>query len=478
MATTTTRTTADGVTTEELAAGPMSAPKAPAPAPPLTLIEIPATGTPQEIALKVLAMVLGGDEASTSFRDRASAAQAELEGLLEPRRLHGSLRLDQYVSRCAVKIRLRNVLIGRADQIDGKPGTQPPDLSAECHSLVRAVKRWEDGQDLRVHRARLIGSATRELQETTTKLRTELPSTARESHGSSPDHGHHATGLVAREDAWLRHYESALRRRAELRSQLDRLGTDRTARAKAVASAIAAAGASSVVARVAPQMPASRSRVDRVLETLGRLALEIGATDKATRRSRRPGRHADPGRGRARGRATVRGRRPGRGRSGTDRRGFPGRAGGYPGARNIGRQHPGPREHAGPGPRLRCRARGLRRRTLDRGGGQGPGRSGPQAGFAAAAAVNPVFSGGRTMDFDSELKSLERSERLLAEDYDAQCESAPDDLAELAGALAAGPAGLGSAQARGQDHRFRDEGEDQPAPRRPCRRGLSAGEPG
>ena len=43
------------------------------------------------------------------------------------------------------------------------------------------------------------------------------------------------------------------------------------------------------------------------------------------------------------------------------------------------------------------------------------------------------------MGFDEELKNLERGQRLMAEGYDAEAESAKDDLAELDSMWPQGP---------------------------------------
>jgi hypothetical protein len=276
----------DGVQTEELVAGTEPSPPPPRARPnsPVTVVvEIPETPDPRLAALEVLGRVMG-IEAAASFRARAARAQADILDHVEEARLRVEVRLDQFIARCAVKLRVRNILTGRADILEQRPGVQPADLATELCSLIMGVARWKDGHALREQRARLLVAAARELVETSTKLRTELPSSVRESHGSDPSQGHHAKGLITREDEWLRRYETAWIRRSDLRQRLARLGRDRASTAKAVVSAIATATASRVASTIAPQLPADTTRVERLESDLRRMDQEIGRTDAATGR--------------------------------------------------------------------------------------------------------------------------------------------------------------------------------------------------
>jgi hypothetical protein len=256
----------------------------PRPSSPVTArIEIPDGTDPAAIALQVLGMAMGVD-AARSFRTRAAQAQADIGDQVEEARLRTDVKLDRFISLVAVKLRVRDLLTSRADTLEGRPGGRPADVDVELTGLVMSVARWADGNLIRQDRARLISSATLELAEVTTRLTSGLPSSVRESHGSDPSQGWHAKGLITREDEWLRRYETALIRRADLGGRLARLGRDRGATATAVVSAIATAGASKVAELIAPRMPADTSRVSALEAELGRMGREIGRTDAQTTR--------------------------------------------------------------------------------------------------------------------------------------------------------------------------------------------------
>ena len=279
MATTTTRTTADGVTTEELIPDPTPA-QAPPPRVATIVLDIPETDDHVGAALTVLKKL--HPDALSSTQERASAARSELVALIEHARLHESTKLADFIGRASQKIRLRNHLDGRADQLEGKPGTQPVQPGRRDPLDDRRDPSLGRPRHPAPPRARLVGAADRELADRTVQLKSQLPSTIRESHGHDPSEGHGLSGLTDSLDNWIRHYAEAHARRNALRNQLAGLGRDKRATAKDVGSAIAMVGTPGVIAMIAPAMYADAAAVARTRATLARLAGELDAVDPRT----------------------------------------------------------------------------------------------------------------------------------------------------------------------------------------------------
>jgi hypothetical protein len=258
---------------------PMPRPAPPSPAPLIT-IDVPDSGNPADVALAILYKLK--PSVAAEFRSRAATLSEELDELVEFTRLHLDITVSQFCSQATIKLRARAALLARADALEGKPINLPVDVSGAAHTLARSIKRWETGDALRLERARLIRAATAELAEVRAQLRTGLPSSVHGQHGYDRSHANHALGLVDTADNWLVAFESALRRRDQLREQLARLGDDKAGRAKAVTASVATVGREGVIAGLSPKMEAL-ARVRPVRAQMEALDKEIAFIDPATK---------------------------------------------------------------------------------------------------------------------------------------------------------------------------------------------------
>src|SRR5262249_4997159 len=135
------------------------APTPPLPPPPVVIPD----GEPREVALKILK---DADRlAAAEVHQRAMAIAQELDRLLEIARLDTSVTLGKFIQRAAYWVRLRNTLQERLPTLEGGAAPSNPPVDVEVASWVRQVRRWRDGDELRVERARIAQDAIRELGE-------------------------------------------------------------------------------------------------------------------------------------------------------------------------------------------------------------------------------------------------------------------------------------------------------------------------
>jgi hypothetical protein len=185
------------------------------------------------------------------------------------------------------RVRLRRSLEDRAGQ--SSPGTAAGELLA----LVRSVRRWRPGGELKAERTRLVGRLRGELEGVEARLR-QLPGGLAAggelaiSPGPDGDAGHHhrVTHLVHQHDEFLRRAAAMLTERAGLLARLARLDADGDAgRSAAVRAAIESAGGEGVLAEaLAPTMPsAAVDALAAVRRDVAGLTSRIDSLDPETR---------------------------------------------------------------------------------------------------------------------------------------------------------------------------------------------------
>ena len=224
-----------------------------------------------------------GSLSSASPRTPGAAAKEgeEIRDLVEQARLR-DMPLREFISRASRYIRARNHLLAQADHLDSRPGTQPVAIEVEEFGLITAVKRWEGLGVLRDERQRLLELAATEVAEIEGRLRTHLPLTIHQAHGSDPNQGWHTKGLIASHDQWLRSYGDAFTRRGVLLATIARLGRGKAETGRAASAAVALLGSAKVAATIAPRMVADRSRVEQIGATLNRLEEQMSEVDNRT----------------------------------------------------------------------------------------------------------------------------------------------------------------------------------------------------
>lgn len=216
----------------------------PAPATPLaTAVDVP-DGDPETVALALLWRL--NPFARRDAEARIELHTADVEQLVESARL-GRAELGAFIVRAAHFLAIQDVLAARLGR------ETAADIPARIHALLGSVRRWADGEDLRREWTRRAALARQELASIVNDIQV-LAGQATGNWHSDPNTVEHMRGLHRPADVWLRRMAALIRRRQDVTARLAALGEDVAARARAVTTAVIAAGRLDVAAAVAPAM--------------------------------------------------------------------------------------------------------------------------------------------------------------------------------------------------------------------------------
>ena len=244
-----------------------------------------APSPPCEPAAVALALLLSVcPSAKAELVNRVAALDAELAAQIEQARLDTRITLPEFLKVSGRKAKLRSILAGRLEQMDPSVVAAPTPTALTVHATIRSVRRWRPGSELRIERAKLIGSVRTELDQVEQEIQTLTLTPP--GHMVVPPGGHYQTGLVHQHDEWLRRAETLLARRASIKARLDRLDSTRDdGRMPLVKAAIDKAGGPSIVAesiRLASPAAAALGQAQRAVDTI---VGQIAGVDPETERA-------------------------------------------------------------------------------------------------------------------------------------------------------------------------------------------------
>jgi hypothetical protein len=248
------------------------------------LVAIPE-GPPGPGALTMLAALDGMTAAKTA--DRVARIGREIDDLVDQARTDEQQELTRFVTLTSRKVKLRAALEARMKALGGKVPERPA-ASVSVYDLIISIRRWRDGQQLRVERERLIDRLRSEQAEVEASLQnhgmvadgksTSLPTSVASGH-------HVTTGLIEHADEWLRRAEVLLARRLDLRRRLEGLdqGGD-ASRALTVAAALEDAGGIEAATRtIAATQPGLTADIGRTRGAIAELQARLGRIDPESR---------------------------------------------------------------------------------------------------------------------------------------------------------------------------------------------------
>jgi hypothetical protein len=243
----------------------------PPPAPPLT------PGAAAMTAMELLATVRP-DWREETLR-RIAAVESQVLDAVETARLSLDLKLTDFIRNVGRLIRLRRILEARLG------GVSSTGMSVELGDVIRIVKRWESGSELRTERDRLTTAARSALAGVNANVQDLMNSLSAGHHLGIT--GGSQTGETHEHDEFLRRAEALLTQRGALEAKIARLDPSGDhSRGELVTAAIAKAGVEGVLAALAAVAPAaSTAALEKCLAHGGDLARTILAVDPATRRA-------------------------------------------------------------------------------------------------------------------------------------------------------------------------------------------------
>jgi len=226
--------------------------------------------------------------AAAQTRARIAAIATEIGDALEDARLHASTGLPGYLQRQATFVRRRTVLENRLQLLEGPSSLSPrPTIEAEVYGLVTSVQRWRAAQELRLARSTILGALKANLREAQSQVR-GLVDAYPSGQAFVVSAEQVKTGLISREDAWVRRMAEALATRRHFSRRVafhDAQGD--AGRAVQLQETIAKAGLDvGIVALLQPGMPAPSTVTLRAARAeTGKLEEAIRSTDPETRRA-------------------------------------------------------------------------------------------------------------------------------------------------------------------------------------------------
>jgi hypothetical protein len=242
-------------------------------------------GDPQSIALALL--VAAAPDAPAVLAARVDAATEVLAQLQEHARLEPGLSLEEFIRQAARTLLLRSALRDRQGRLDPSLKRSGSPVHVELAGLIRSIKRWKTGEELKASRARLaeawrgrLGAAEAEVQQVVATIRSGATLVV------PANQGHHATGMVHPHDEALRRLEDALTKRAAARDRLARLDPHGDAgRSAAVRDLVGlASGAEALASQIAPGLDApAKAEAEKCRRQIADVTAKIHSTDDATR---------------------------------------------------------------------------------------------------------------------------------------------------------------------------------------------------
>lgn len=229
-------------------AGPAIAGAAAAPA-----VEIP-DGPPDVAALAWLRQL--DASAALSIQVRLNALSRQLGDLVEKARLggfDGAGGLSSFILAAGRGCRVRRELESRLGAIGGPPGPGRPAAAVEVLAMVRSVRRWADGAEIRAEWVRRAATVQRELASIGSDLAVEA-ARVNGAYRSDPNTMAHQEGFADHQDVWLQRAADLIARYQSARARAASLGDDLAARAAAVKAAVKATGPDRIAEAIAPAM--------------------------------------------------------------------------------------------------------------------------------------------------------------------------------------------------------------------------------
>jgi hypothetical protein len=280
---TATMPTAEAPTVADLAGPsaptPITLPPRAAPMP----VRIP-DGDPGPAALEMLASLVPSTREET--KQRIEGLERELLDLQDAARTDEQQELGRFITLTSKKVKMIAALEARLKAL----GSRVPDRPAAAvavYNLITSIRRWRDGQALRVERERAIDRLRSEQAQVEADLQNLAAADGtRISLPTSVASGHHTTtGLIEHADEWLRRAEVLLTRRASIRDRVEALdaGGDKS-RALTVTSALADhGGPERVAAAIAVAMPGLTADINRTQAVIAELQTRLGRIDPESR---------------------------------------------------------------------------------------------------------------------------------------------------------------------------------------------------